>query len=311
MKLYGSLNGVSGIKDRIVLVIGNFDGLHRGHVKIIRYAVKEARKNRAKCFALTFSNHPACVLKGVEPLLLQTKEEKVNMLEKLGVDGLLLLKFTKAFARQSPRQFLKKLSSRLRIIRICVGENFFFGKGNSGNISTLSQLGQELGFRLVAFPLLKDRMSHSVISSTVIRKSLLAGEPEKAARLLGYPYSIASVVVAGERLGNRMGFPTANFSISRIRKMLPAEGVYAARIRIGNKARSGLAYVGPKSVGGKKRRVFETWIKDWKTPLYGKTIRVDFLSYLRAPRKFNSPAELLVQIRKDRQKLNQLPRRHS
>lgn len=311
MKTYGSVNGVSGIKDRIVLVIGNFDGLHRGHVRIIRYAVKEARKNRAKCFALTFSNHPACVLKGVEPLLLQTNEEKVNMLEKLGVDGLLLLKFTKAFARQSPRQFLSKLSSRLRIIKICVGENFFFGKGNSGDIGTLSRLGQELGFGLVAFPLLTDSKSRSVISSTVIRKSLLAGEPEKATRLLGYPYSISSVVVAGEKLGSSIGFPTANFSISKIRKMIPAEGVYASTIRIGNETRSGLAYVGPKTVGGKKRQVFETWIKDWEKPLYGKTIRVEFLSYLRAPRKFGSPAELLVQIRKDRQKLNQLPRRQS
>ncbi len=311
MRIIDQVKDFSSIKDKVVLVIGNFDGLHRGHVRIIRYAVKEARKKHAKCFALTFLNHPACVLKGVEPLLLQTNAEKVKMMEELGVDGMLLLKFTEAFARQTPRQFLERLTSRIRIIKICVGENFFFGKGNSGNTDILRKQGKELGFALKAFSLLHDDKLKVTISSTNIRHFLLAGETVKAGKLLGYPYSLESIVVQGERLGQTIGFPTINFNIASMTKTIPKDGVYEVTVQIGKAKKKGLTYIGPKSVANKTSRVFETWIQGWAGDLYGKSVTVSFGSYIRPPIRFKNKEELMEQLSKDRMKMNKMPRRQS
>ncbi len=309
MRVIKSFKDLLSIKDKIVLLIGNFDGLHKGHMRIVRYAVKEAVKKRAKCFALTFSNHPACVLKGVEPLLLQTTDEKVKRMKELGIDGVLLLQFTRAFAGQSPLQFLKSITSKLQIVVICVGDNFYFGKKNKGDVAFLKAHEEMLRYKLKSFPLLRDRNLGITVSSSTIRALLLKGESQKAKQLLGYSYSITSEVVMGEQFGRTIGFPTANFDITRISKLLPKDGVYKVSVRTTLGTADGLTYIGPKTFRGNATRVFETWLKDYRGNLYGKKITIAFEAYIRPPIKFSSMEKLKNQIQKDQNKMNKMPRR--
>ena len=192
---------------------------------------------------------------------------------------------------------------------ICVGENFYFGKGNKGDAAFLKAYEEKLQYKLKSFPLLRDWRLGITVSSSNIRSLLLKGEPEKAKRLLGYSYSITSEVVQGERLGRTIGFPTMNFDINCINKLIPKDGVYKVNVRIGSLKKSGMTYIGPKTVQKKQKRVFETWLKDYSGNLYGKKLAVEFEAYIRPPIKFRSVEKLKDQIRKDQIKMNKMPRR--
>jgi riboflavin kinase/FMN adenylyltransferase len=303
MNIVTSIKAASRIRRGIVLSIGNFDGLHRAHAKILGWAVAEARRTGGEAWALTFSNHPLEVLKGRRPSLLTTTKEKIELLRGTGLDGVLLLRFTKAFSRLTGRDFIRALCGRMKVRTICVGGNFLFGSSNKGDAGLLRRTGLEFGFRLKSFPVLRDRRSGAVISSSEVRVLLAKGLVDDANRLLGRPYSVTATVVKGRRLGRKIGFPTLNFDPKDpglAAKLLPRHGVYATETSFpGRKGpgHRGLTFVGPNF--GTGRMTVETHLTDFSGDAYGRTATVRFLKFIRPPRVFRSEEALRQAIRDD------------
>jgi len=302
MNIITSINAASRIKSRVVLSIGNFDGLHRAHARILKWTVREARRIGGEAWVLTFSNHPVEILERIKPRLLATREEKLERLERMGLDGVLLVKFTKSFSRLSGREFIGRLCGLMKIAAVCVGDNFLFGSVNKGDTALLAGAGRELGFRLKTFPVLRNGRS-GIISSSAIRRLVGLGRVDEARRLLGRPYSITMKVVRGKKLGRKIGIPTLNFDPaepSKASKLIPADGVYRTETVLSGGdggVRKGLTYVGPSF--GKKRKTIETHLSRFSGNAYGRTAEVRFLEFLRKPRTFRTLTALESGIRRD------------
>ncbi|MGI6494635.1 MAG: riboflavin biosynthesis protein RibF [Kiritimatiellia bacterium] len=294
----------------IVLAAGFFDGVHRGHARVLQAAVDEAREMGAEAWVLTFDRHPMALLAPErKPPLLTSPERKLELLEEFGFDGCLVLPFTRALAAQSPRRFIASLAGAAqsapdapaRIAALHCGANWTFGAQAAGTWPVLRELGREFGFRArKSRPVLRGGQP---VSSTRIRNAVATGDLALAARMLGRAPSVEGVVRPGRAVGRTLGRPTANLA-PRPSIVLPPDGVYAVEVRTGKNGAPlrGVANLGPRPTfhdAASARRTLEIHLLDFDGDLYGETLEVSFLRFLRTIRAFDTPAALAAQIAKD------------
>ncbi len=284
-----------------VVSIGMFDGVHRGHRKIIHIAHEKARRRGLRCVVFTFDRHPLEVLRpGKHPKLLSSSTQKLRLLEELDVDTVLMAHFDAAFADVSAAGFVQDMLHRaLRAREVVLGENFHFGRGGEGDVSFLAQEGERYGMTTTAVPLLRD--GGEVISSTLIRSLIERGEVEEAGHRLGWDYTLEGVVVRGDARGRKMGFPTANIEVHDNR-CIPASGVYAGEALLEHRVLPAVSYIGSVptfATGGEERRRVEVHIPGWEDDLYDHFMGVSFQARLRGEETFPDAAALTAQIEKD------------
>ncbi len=275
------------------LALGVFDGVHAGHQAVISRAVEAAREDGGKAFVVTFSPHPIRVIAPAKApaSLLATLDEKAAVVKSLGVDGVLVIRFDAEFARMGAEEFVGKMCAG-NVASIAVGEDWRFGSKRSGDVDMLRRMGAELGFRLEAVaPVMWDGER---ISSTRIRQAIRDGNFDAVEKMLGRPYEVSGKVIEGRKLGRELGFPTANLRLGDLQT--PKDGVWS--VEVDGKHR-GVANLGMRPTVGGDERLLEVHLFDFSGDLYGKTLRVKFLRYIRPERKFASLDELKAQIAKD------------
>jgi riboflavin kinase/FMN adenylyltransferase len=281
-----------------VATIGNFDGHHLGHRALLQTVVETARKAQGTSLVLTFNPHPVKILAPhVDLRFLTSPEEKLAHLEAAGIDEVVFLDFTPAFAAMSPDQFAEEILHRsLTLSELFVGNHFAFGKGRTGRIDDLVRLGGQFAFRVHAVtPVM---IEGDVVSSSRIRRLIQTGNMERAATLLGRVYGIRGTVVHGMQQGRAMGWPTANLRIPAER-VVPPDGVYAARTVQGAQTYDAIAYIGSRPTFGANERLIEVNLLDQTRDLYGQEISVQFVGLIRGDHTFASADELSKQIVRD------------
>ena len=281
-----------------VATIGNFDGHHLGHRVLLQTVVETARKAQGTALVLTFEPHPVKILAPHADLrFLTSPEEKLTHLDAAGIDEVVFLDFTPTFAAMSPDQFAKDILHRsLALNEIFVGNHFAFGKGRAGRIDDLMRFGGQYGFRV--HPVTPVVIEGDVVSSSRIRRLIQDGNMERAATLLGRVYEIRGAVVHGKQQGQAMGWPTANLRVPTDR-VVPPDGVYAARAVHGEEAYDAIAYIGTRPTFGVGERLIEVNLFDQANDLYGREIAVQFVARVRGDHTFESADELSKQIGRD------------
>jgi riboflavin kinase/FMN adenylyltransferase len=284
---------------KVCLAIGFFDGVHIGHQQIIRQTIHDAQQQEALALVITFDKHPNVVVAPDRvPPLIYALPIKLRTIETLKPETLLLIPFDAPFSRQSGESFIRGLKNDLGVIhRVCVGENFVFGYKRGGNVALLQELGQELSFTVHATTAVS--LNGKVVSSTRIRELIQAGDLSGASQMLGRPYSLAGIVVAGDRLGRELGFPTANLDMSGL--ALPPTGVYAVHAQVQGKRHRAVMNIGrrPTLRSPDPELRVEAHLLDFSGDLYGQELEVVFLGKLREEKKFASLEDLRVQIARD------------
>jgi riboflavin kinase / FMN adenylyltransferase len=281
-----------------VVAVGKFFAVHRGHQALIGEAVARARRRGAGSVVLTFDRHPLEVLRpGMAPLFLTTLAERLALIERLGADMVVVARVTPEFLSLTPEQFVRDvLRGALDTVEIVASASFRFGKDAAGTLETLRELGATLGFAVDTLP--EVLVGGERISSSRIVRELQEGRVAEAAALLGRPYSVCGAVVEGDRLGRQLGFPTANLEVSP-RRVLPADGIYAVALAHAGRVHAGVAHLGPRPAVGGERRTLEAHLFDFDGDLYGKTVRLHFLHWLRGIESFPSLAALTEAIARD------------
>ena len=281
----------------LVLAIGFFDGMHRGHRDLARQAIR-LRKLGWRTAALTFANHPASFLRpGQEPPLITTPEERVDLLAQAGYDACYFVPFDDSIASQSAEHFLREtLIGALGVRGVVVGKSFRFGHKRLGDTELMARVLGQAGIAFVPLEPTVDGGGER-ISSTRIREAIATGRIDAADDLLGHPYEIGGVVELGAGRGHGLGFPTANVSVPA--KLLPKDGVYAAVARYDGRDYPSLVSIGsnPTFEGG--RRTVEAWLRDFEETIYGREIRLRDLRYVRAQERFERVDDLLAQMERD------------
>ncbi|WP_375626370.1 bifunctional riboflavin kinase/FAD synthetase [Bartonella sp. MU37NMGALS] len=293
-----------------VLALGNFDGVHCGHLVVLQKALDFARIKKKPAVVLTFEPHPRSFFQHSAPVYRLTEAaEKAEIFKTLGFDGVIEQPFDAQFAALSADEFIKSILKEVYDVSVVVtGENFQFGHQKSGNVQLLCQRGKKYGFEVVQVPCVSRPQDSQqlIISSSFIRELLSQGEVDKAAHLLGYHYRVCSNIIQGDKLGRLLGFPTAN-------QMLPpqvrlAHGVYAVRLRRAN----GVLYDGVASFGCRPTVVkdgaplLETYLFDFNDDLYGESCTVSFFQFLRGQEKFDGLEPLITQMHRDEKKAKEI-----
>lgn len=281
-----------------VVTIGKFLAIHRGHQALLAAAVEAARLRGVPAVALTFDRHPLSVLRpGQEFPELASLEERLELIEAMGVDVAAVVTATPGFLGLEAETFARTiLAGRLGAREVLSGQAFRFGRDARGDVALLQQMGPELGFCVTAAPLVLDCGER--ISTSRILDCLRAGRVEEAGRLLGRPFSVPGVVVEGERVGRRLGFPTANVAWAPGR-MLPAPGVYAGELAAGGFRHPAAVNLGTRPTRDGRRMVLEAHLPGWEGDLYGQPVVLRFLHRLRDERAFDNLEELAEAIRRD------------
>ena len=280
------------------ITIGNFDGVHLGHRSIFQKLIPEARKENRKALLVTFVPHPKMLLHPERRpfYLLTTIEEKIKLLEVLGLDALILIPFTLEYAQTTAESFiLEVLWKNLQVRKIFIGHDYSFGKDKRGNEDMLKAFGKKLGFEVAVINAVA--AGDTVISSTRIRAAILEGDVKTAAMLLGRPYNVSGAVIEGKRRGAALGFPTANIKPNK--ELLPAKGVYAAIVNLEGKRYNGVLSIGLNPTFGDVQLSMEAHLMDFSGDIYGKYVDVLFIERIREERKFPGPEMLSLQIKKD------------
>ena len=284
------------IENSTSATIGNFDGVHLGHKKIIDSVKKEAQEKGLSSCVITFHPHPQKVLQNIDIPLLVPIRERLILLEKEGVDYVACYTFTKELSQISAKNFITDtLVGKLNLKHLIVGPDFSFGRKREGNAELLRVMGEQLGFETrVIGPELIDGQ---VVSSTSIRNFLREGNVREASKFLGYDFYIEGRVTEGERRGRKIGFPTLNLDTDW--DILPKVGVYATRAYIDEEKKESITNVGYRPTFGSDELLIETHVFDFDEEIYGKRVRVEFVERVRDEQKFDGPDALVEQIKKD------------
>lgn len=288
-----------------VLALGNFDGLHRGHLKIIERVKRGAVEHGGTPMAMTFDPHPPRIVRPDKaPPLLMTTEQRVEAIARAGIQCLAIVRFTREMSRWDPETFVRTvLVDWLRIAEVWVGANFLFGHDRTGNFTTLRTLGQRYGFR--ADKIDPVRYKEFVVSSTRIRRLVSEGRMDEAGALLGHHYSIDGVVVEGRRRGREIGFPTANLRTDN--ELVPPDGVYATTLTVGRDVRASITNIGVRpTFGDTMETTIETHMLGHQQDLYGQRVRLGFVQRLRDERRFGDIDALRAQIEADTRRATRL-----
>jgi riboflavin kinase/FMN adenylyltransferase len=307
LKIHTDFSGFVDAKNPIV-TIGTFDGVHLGHMSIIKRLQELASEINGESVILTFYPHPRMVLypDDHDLQLLNTPEEKAKLLELAGINHLVVYPFSEEFSRISAFDYVRNLLvTGIKAHKVIVGHDHRFGRNREGDFNTLLEWSEMLNFEVEEIS--AKEIDEVNISSTKIRQALLKGDIQTANAFLGYTYQLCGKVVTGARLGNTIGFPTANILVNYPYKLIPAKGVYAVRIQHDGKTFAGVTNIGVRpTVENAGKLSIETHIFDFNDDLYDKTITIEFVARLRDEKKFGSIDELKNQIAIDIQKAKEL-----
>ena len=289
----------------VVATIGAFDGIHGGHQELLRQVVARAATLGTSSLAVTFDPHPDLVLYPDRHLTeLSDREQKLQIMRALGIDDVLVFEFTREFSMLRPEEFIGRLQAHRPLRELWVGSDFALGRGRSGTISALAEIGAAEEFALHVLPPVK--IGHEVISSTSIRTFLAQGDVERANTLLGRRYALSGTVVPGAGRGRTIDVPTANLSIPAT-LTIPGDGVYAALVPVDGARRAAVVNIGGRPTFGEAERQIEVHILDFGGDLYGRRLTVEFVARLREVRRFGSVDELRSQIARDIDAARALP----
>ena len=282
-----------------LVTVGTFDGVHRGHWKVLETLRARAEVAGLPAVLATFDPHPLRVVRPAEaPRLLTTPVEKKEILAESGLDYAVFIPFTDVLRSYPPDRFVKEiLVDRLRMRDLVIGYDHGFGKGRSGDVETLRTIGERLGFGVEVVEALET--GGDAISSSRIRSALAEGRVLDAARALGRPYSVRGPVVRGDGRGRALGFPTANIQVIDADKLLPREGVYAVTATVRSATRRGVLHLGPRPTFQGSPPSVELHLFDFDGDLYGEEVRVDFCAWLREIHRFATVEALIAAIRDD------------
>ncbi len=294
MQIFTELNK----NPELSLALGYFDGVHKGHQKVIRSAVEFARQNGNKSAVITFKDHPCCFFRGVCPKYILTRADRLKHIEALGIDYVYILDFDARLCMLSAEDYLKNiLIDNFSPKSISTGFNHYFGSKKSGGVDLLTKMQNIYGYEYFEIP--PQKAGDDTISSTAIREALSKGQIQNANEMLGYNFTIKGEVVKGQQLGRKIGFRTANLVYPCELIDLPF-GVYSVNVRYGELIYKGISNFGIRpTVSNSKQCSLETHILDFDKDIYGEEISVEFLKMIRAERKFASLSELKAQIGED------------
>jgi len=299
MLIWRTLEELTGHSHQACLAIGVFDGVHLGHQRVIGQARDDARKSGGASIVLTFDPHPMHVLQPDKALqLLTSTEHKLTLIAKLGVDACLVLTFDRAFSLTPAEQFIDSVARHANQLQeICVGTRFRFGHKRAGDVRLIDALAPKYGF--VAREIKPVILDNEMISSTAIRQYAVGGRLDRAAAMLGRPFSVLGTVEAGDHRGRELGFPTANLNPHN--EVLPPDGVYVVRAVIDGETYGGVLNIGvrPTFPDRPPQRILEVHILDFDRAIYGRDVEVLFLQKLRDEKRFDTPDALQAQIGAD------------
>lgn len=327
MKIYNHLSEFKKL-DNAIVTIGTFDGVHFGHQKIIKQLVQKAKADHGESVILTFFPHPRMIIdpENQDLKMINTINEKAEILKGLGVDHLIITPFTRDFSNQLPEDYIKNiLVDNIGTKHIIIGYDHRFGKDRSGNLNVLKAAGTHFGFTVEE--IMEQDIHDVAVSSTKIRQALLAGDVGLANDYLGYPFSIFGRVIKGDKIGRTIGFPTANIFVEETYKLIPGDGIYAVTVEMESevlnpkpealdhhhltlnpkpstlnlKPYQGMAYIGQRPTINGMTRNIEVNIFDFNQEIYGQNIKMNFLKFLRHDVKFTGLEALTVQLQKDKE----------
>ncbi|CAL68442.1 bifunctional riboflavin kinase/FAD synthetase [Christiangramia forsetii] len=282
-----------------VVTIGTFDGVHAGHRKIIERLVNSANANNLDSVVLTFFPHPRMVLQkesGIQ--LINTIEERKNLLRETGIDHLVIHPFTHQFSRLTALEFVRDiLVNKLKAKKIIIGYDHRFGRNRTADINDLKQFGKDFGFEVEEIS--QQDVEQVAVSSTKIRNALLDGRVERANMYLQHPFTLKGTIVRGRGIGKDLGFPTANLEVAEDYKLIPKNGVYVVSTIIDGKAVNGMMNIGTNPTVGGKEKTIESYFFDLDKDLYGKQLEIELLVRIRDEKKFTSVNDLKVAMKQD------------
>lgn len=309
MQVHRDINNLPRFKNAVI-TIGTFDGVHSGHLQIINQLTEEAEKIHGESVIITFHPHPRMILSSEKTvMLLNTLDEKIELLETRGIDQLVVVPFTKEFSEQTAEEYIEDfLFKKFRPHTIIIGYDHHFGNHRKGNYKLLEAYAPQLNFEVKEIP--EHVLNHVVISSTKIRQAVLSSDIETANNYLGYDYFFEGQVVEGNKLGTSIGFPTANVALTDKNKLIPGNGIYVVEAELLNLPAGmqgskpgilkGMMSIGIRPTIGNSERTIEVNIFDFDKDIYGQTIRIYVKKYLREEKKFAGLEELKNEISKDK-----------
>lgn len=309
LKLFESINEFQSTK-KTILTLGTFDGVHIGHKKILERLTQNTENGKYESLVLTFFPHPRMVLQEKSEIkLLNTISEKSKLLEKSGIENLVIHPFNESFSRLTAEEFVHSiLVDQFHIQKIIIGHDHRFGRNRTANIDNLIAFGAEYGFEVEQIS--AQEIQDVSVSSTKIRKALQDGNMTLANEYLGYAYFLTGEVIKGKQLGRTIGFPTANIRIEEDYKLIPKNGVYVVKALIGQKEVSGMMNIGFNPTVNGQKQTIEVNLFDFDSDIYGQKIEISLLQYLREEQKFGSVDLLKEQLNQDKKNalafLNQL-----
>lgn len=321
MKIYHQLSDFKKL-DNAIVTIGTFDGVHFGHQKIIKRLCELAKTSEGESVLLTFFPHPRMIIdpENQELKMINTIEEKAQILASLGIDHLIITPFTRDFSNLSANDYIKNiLVDAIGTKKIIIGYDHRFGKDRLGNINTLAENASTYGYQVEEIP--EQDINDVAVSSTKIRKALLDGDVALANNYLGYAFSIYGPVIKGDKIGRTIGFPTANIFVPETYKLIPGDGIYAVTVEMDLEVESkdaelndslstfnakpsifrGMAYIGQRPTINGMTRNIEVNIFDFNREIYGQNIKMNFLAFLREDVKFTGLEALTKQLQKDKE----------
>lgn len=300
MRVFKNLENLPRFKNA-VLTIGTFDGVHKGHQKILDRIAALARANGGESILVTFNPHPRFVLQpgNKELKLLNTLEEKIALLDTYGLDNLVVAPFSKAFSQLPALAYMKNfLVENFHPHTIVIGYDHHFGINRSGNIDLLREYAPIFKYQVEQIS--KETIEDIDVSSTKIRKALLSGDIETGEQLLGHPYTLSGYVIKGKQIGRTIGFPTANIQLGVDYKLIPQTGVYAVYVKIGDKRFKGMLNIGFRPTVAGSEKTIEVHLLDFNEDIYGEELEIQLVKRLRDETKFANLEELKAQITKDK-----------
>ena len=298
MKIYKSIDEYNESKSSVV-TIGTFDGIHKGHQKIFNKVINVSKQSNLSSVVLTFFPHPRIILNKYNDIkMIDTLDEKIEHLEKIGIDNLIIHPFDKKFSLLSADQFIKEyLVEKLKLKHIIIGYDHRFGKGREASVSDLKEYSSEFNF--IVDEIDAQEIEKIAISSTKIRNSINQGDLETTKKYLGRFFSLTGKVIKGDGLGKQIDYPTANLLIEEDYKIIPKDGVYYIRTRIDNKLYNGMMNIGHRPTIGNKAKSIEVNLFNFDRDIYDKIISIDVVVKIRDEKKFSSINALKAQLAKD------------
>ena|SRR5690606_23619966 len=321
MKIYRNLDDFTPLENAVV-TIGTFDGVHVGHQKILSTLRESAREIGGETVLLTFFPHPRMILHPEDDSLrlISDIEEKVHLLAEAGIDHLIITPFTRDFSNQSPEEYIRDvLVGKIGTKKIVIGYDHRFGKDREGSLKDLLDHADIYGYSVEQIP--EQDIDDVAVSSTKIREALIKGDIATANSYLGHPFQLTGKVIRGNQLGRNIGYPTANLQVFENQKLIPAYGIYAVEAAVADptgittgtyqpqspeQVLRGMGYIGTRPTVDGVGRSIEIHLFDFQSDLYGKTLRVDFLHFIRHDQWFESMQELIDQMKVDENNVRRL-----